>query len=346
MAHPNDPLRLSIDMMGGDRGLNVTASGVALALSRHPDLSCTLVGDESQIRTAMKAVIDSDRVDIVHSSESVDMHESPASALRFKKDSSMRVALDLLGSGQVDACVSAGNTGALVATARFVLKTLSEIDRPAIISTLPRTHGHVHMLDLGANIDSPAEILMQFALMGESMVRTIEGIDRPSVGLLNVGSEEIKGSEVIKSANELLKASGLNYVGYVEGDDIFNGSVELVVTDGFVGNVALKTSEGLAQMLTRVIREEFDRGFLTRIAALIAAPVLRSFKKRFDHRAYNGAVLLGLNGTVVKSHGNVDGLAFSHAIDTARLAAQKDLVGHIRHDLEASSISSAKVAPL
>ena len=333
-------------MMGGDQGIDVTASGVSLALNRHPDLSCTLVGDEQQIRTALTSVVDSDRVDIVHSSESVDMHESPASALRFKKDSSMRVALNLLGSGEVDACVSAGNTGALVATARFVLKTLSEIDRPAIISTLPRTHGHVYMLDLGANIDSAAELLMQFALMGESMVRTLEGIDHPSVGLLNVGSEEIKGSEVIKSANELLKESGINYVGYVEGNDIFNGSVQLVVTDGFAGNIALKTSEGLAQMLIQVIREEFGRGLLTRIAALIAAPVLRSFKNRFDHRTYNGAVLLGLNGTVVKSHGNVDGLAFSHAIDTARLAAQKDLVGHIRHDLEASRVSLAKAAPL
>ena len=332
--------------MGGDQGIDVTASGVSLALNRHPDLSCTLVGDEQQIRTALTSVVDSDRVDIVHSSESVDMHESPASALRFKKDSSMRVALNLLGSEEVDACVSAGNTGALVATARFVLKTLSEIDRPAIISTLPRTHGHVYMLDLGANIDSAAELLMQFALMGESMVRTLEGIDHPSVGLLNVGSEEIKGSEVIKSANELLKESGINYVGYVEGNDIFNGSVQLVVTDGFAGNIALKTSEGLAQMLIQVIREEFGRGLLTRIAALIAAPVLRSFKNRFDHRTYNGAVLLGLNGTVVKSHGNVDGLAFSHAIDTARLAAQKDLVGHIRHDLEASRVSLAKAAPL
>ena len=248
----------------------------------------------------------------------------------------MRVALNLLGSGDADACVSAGNTGALVATARFVLKTLSDIDRPAIISTLPRTRSHLHMLDLGANIDSPAEILMQFAAMGESMVRTIEGIERPSVGLLNVGSEEIKGSEVIKSANELLKSSTLNYVGYVEGDDIFNGTVQLIVTDGFAGNVALKTSEGLAQMLTKVIREEFERNLLTQLSALIAAPVLKSFKNRFDHRTYNGAVLLGLNGTVVKSHGNVDGVAFSHAIDTARLAAKKDLVGHIRHDLEAS----------
>jgi len=323
-------------MMGGDRGLDVTAAGVALALDRHPDLSFVLVGDENRVLGALDPSVDSQRIQVVHTTESVDMHESPASALRFKKDSSMRVALNLLGSGDADACVSAGNTGALVATARFVLKTLSDIDRPAIISTLPRTRGHVHMLDLGANIDSPAEILMQFAVMGESMVRTIEGIERPSVGLLNVGSEEIKGSEVIKSANELLKSSTLNYVGYVEGDDIFNGSVQLIVTDGFPGNVALKTSEGLAQMLTEVIREEFERNLLTQLSALIAAPVLKSFKNRFDHRTYNGAVLIGLNGTVVKSHGNVDGVAFSHAIDTARLAAKKDLVGHIRQDLEAS----------
>jgi len=323
-------------MMGGDRGLDVTAAGVALALDRHPDLSFVLVGDENRVLGALDPSVDSQRIQVVHTTESVDMHESPASALRFKKDSSMRVALNLLGSGDADACVSAGNTGALVATARFVLKTLSDIDRPAIISTLPRTRGHVHMLDLGANIDSPAEILMQFAVMGESMVRTIEGIERPSVGLLNVGSEEIKGSEVIKSANELLKSSTLNYIGFVEGDDIFNGSVQLIVTDGFAGNVALKTSEGLAQMLTEVIREEFERNLLTQLSALIAAPVLKSFKNRFDHRTYNGAVLIGLNGTVVKSHGNVDGVAFSHAIDTARLAAKKDLVGHIRQDLEAS----------
>ncbi|MDP6552290.1 MAG: phosphate acyltransferase PlsX [Arenicellales bacterium] len=346
MAQSDEQLRLSIDMMGGDHGLEVTASGVSLALDRHADLFCTLVGDEEQIAAVLNPAVSGGRYEIVHTSESVDMHESPASALRFKKDSSMRVALNLLSSGEVAASVSAGNTGALVATARFVLKTLPDIDRPAIISALPRAQGHVHMLDLGANIDSPAAILMQFALMGESMVRTIEGIERPSVGLLNVGSEEIKGSEVIKTANELLKESSLNYVGYVEGDDIFNGKVDIIVTDGFAGNVALKTSEGVAQMLTQVIREEFSRGLLTRLSAVITAPVVRSFSDRFDHRAYNGAVLLGLNGIVVKSHGNVDGVAFSHAIDTARLAAQKDLVGHIRHDLEASQVAVARTAPL
>ncbi len=321
-------------MMGGDNGLAATAPGVAQAISQHPDLHCLLVGDADRIRTAIKGIEAQERVQIVHASESVDMHESPASALRSKKDSSMRVAINLLAQGQASACVSAGNTGALMATARFVLKTLPGIDRPAIIGALPRPDGHVHVLDLGANVDSPAEILLQFGLMGDSMVRTLEGVQRPTVGLLNVGSEEIKGSETIKQAAELLRTSRLNYIGYVEGDDIFNGSVDIIVSDGFAGNIALKASEGLAQMLIRVMREEFSRGLLSKIAALIAAPVLRSFRDRIDHRRYNGAMLLGLNGAVVKSHGAADELGFHHAIGVARLAAQNDLVSHIRSDLE------------
>jgi len=320
--------------MGGDNGLAATAPGVAQAISQHPDLHCLLVGDADRIRTAIKGIEAQERVQIVHASESVDMHESPASALRSKKDSSMRVAINLLAQGQASACVSAGNTGALMATARFVLKTLPGIDRPAIIGALPRPDGHVHVLDLGANVDSPAEILLQFGLMGDSMVRTLEGVQRPTVGLLNVGSEEIKGSETIKQAAELLRTSRLNYIGYVEGDDIFNGSVDIIVSDGFAGNIALKASEGLAQMLIRVMREEFSRGLLSKIAALIAAPVLRSFRDRIDHRRYNGAMLLGLNGSVVKSHGAADELGFHHAIGVARLAAQNDLVSHIRSDLE------------
>ncbi len=320
--------------MGGDNGLAATAPGVAQAISQHPDLHCLLVGDADRIRTAIKGIEAQERVQIVHASESVDMHESPASALRSKKDSSMRVAINLLAQGQASACVSAGNTGALMATARFVLKTLPGIDRPAIIGALPRPDGHVHVLDLGANVDSPAEILLQFGLMGDSMVRTLEGVQRPTVGLLNVGSEEIKGSETIKQAAELLRTSRLNYIGYVEGDDIFNGSVDIIVSDGFAGNIALKASEGLAQMLIRVMREEFSRGLLSKIAALIAAPVLRSFRDRIDHRRYNGAMLLGLNGAVVKSHGAADELGFHHAIGVARLAAQNDLVSHIRSDLE------------
>ena len=330
-------ISLAIDMMGGDNGMAATVPGLAQALARYPKLRCLLVGDSAQIRTAIKDLKHIDQAQIVHASESVDMHESPAAALRFKKDSSMRVAINLLAEGKADACVSAGNTGALMATARFVLKMLPGIDRPAIISALPRANGHVHVLDLGANIDSSPEMLLQFGLMGDSMVRTLEQVSKPTVGLLNIGSEDIKGSDTIKQTAELLKSSNLNYVGYVEGDDIFNGSVDIVVSDGFSGNVALKTSEGLVQMLAGVMREEFRRSIVSRLSALIAAPVLRSFRDRIDHRRYNGAMLLGLNGTVVKSHGDVDGLAFFHAIEVARLAAEKDLVFHIRSDLAESA---------
>lgn len=330
-------ISLAIDMMGGDNGMAATVPGLAQALTRYPNLRCLLVGDSAQIRAAIKDLKHTDHAQIVHASESVDMHESPAAALRFKKDSSMRVAINLLAEGKADACVSAGNTGALMATARFVLKMLPGIDRPAIISALPRANGHVHVLDLGANIDSSPEMLLQFGLMGDSMVRTLEQVSKPTVGLLNIGSEDIKGSDTIKQTAELLKDSNLNYVGYVEGDDIFNGSVDIVVSDGFSGNVALKTSEGLVQMLVGVMREEFRRSIFSRLSALVAAPVLRSFRDRIDHRRYNGAMLLGLNGTVVKSHGDVDGLGFFHAIEVARLAVEKDLVFHIRSDLAESA---------
>lgn len=303
MNAPAERIRLSIDMMGGDRGLGTTIPGILEALERFPDLTLHLVGDESRLRAAIGTKDFSDRVSVVATTEVVEMDESPALALRAKKDSSMRVAVNLLAEEVVEGCVSAGNTGALMATARFVLKMLPGVDRPAIIATLPRASGHVHVLDLGANVDSSPEILLQFALMGESMVRTLEGKQSPTVGLLNVGSEEIKGSGTIKKASELLRESKINYVGYVEGDDIFNGTVDIIVCDGFEGNIALKTSEGLAQMLSKVIREEFTKGIWRRCAALVAGPVLRSFRARIDHRQYNGAVLLGLRGAVVKSHG-------------------------------------------
>ena len=332
-------IRLSVDMMGGDRGLDSTVPGILEALKRFPDLSLHLVGDESRLRTAIGTQEFSDRVSFIASTEVVEMDESPAQALRSKKDSSMRVAVNLLAEGIVDGCVSAGNTGALMATARFVLKMLPGIDRPAIIATLPRASGHVYVLDLGANVDSSPEILLQFALMGESMVRTLEGKQSPTVGLLNVGSEEIKGSGTIKKASELLRESKVNYVGYVEGDDIFNGSVDIIVCDGFEGNIALKTSEGLAQMLSKVIREEFTRGLLRRCAALVAAPVLRSVRARIDHRQYNGAVLLGLKGAVVKSHGSADGHSFANAINAARIAVIKGMVQHIQEDFSSSGMA-------
>ena len=245
------------------------------------------------------------------------MDESPALALRGKKNSSMRVALDLVKNGVAQACVSAGNTGALIATSRFVLKTLPGIDRPALAVVLPTIRGHTYVLDLGANVDCSAEHLLQFGVMGATLVATVENKDRPSIGLLNIGEEEIKGNEVVKQAAELLRDSGLNFYGNIEGNDIYKGTTDVVVCDGFVGNVALKTSEGVAQMLSTYLREEFKRNLLTKFAGLVALPVIKAFKRRVDHRRYNGASLLGLRGIVIKSHGSADSHAFRFAIARA-----------------------------
>ena len=330
LSQPN--IQLAIDVMGGDAGLSSTIIGAHLAMKRMSGFKLLLVGDKDKIKNSLPLSIDKSRIRIIHATESVDMHEHPRKALRFKKDSSMRVAIKLVKSGEAHACVSAGNTGALMATARFVLKTIPGIHRPAIIGSLPRSNGSVYVLDLGANVDSPAEILYQFSVMGDSMVRALKNGKRPSIGLLNVGSEDIKGNNVVQQTAEYLKASELNYVGFVEGDDIFNGSIDVIVTDGFAGNVALKTSEGLAQMLRSVLREEFGKNILNKIAAIISTPVLRSFRNRIDHRRYNGAILLGLKGTVIKSHGGADSLAFSYAIETAFSAAQNNVVGSITAD--------------
>jgi glycerol-3-phosphate acyltransferase PlsX len=327
---------LAVDMMGGDKGLAVTAPGIRRALQNYSNLHCLLVGRQTDIVSLLGDLSGNPNVEIVQAAEVVDMHESPATALRSKKNSSMRVAINLVAEGRADACVSAGNTGALMATARFVLRMLPGVDRPAIISALPRADSHVHMLDLGANVDSSPEILLQFGLMAVSMVRSLEHVQQPTVGLLNVGSEDIKGSEIIKRAADLFKASEINYVGYVEGDDIFQGEVDIIVCDGFAGNVALKTSEGLAQMLVKVMREEYTRNLWTRLAAFLSIPVLRSFRARVDHRRYNGAVLLGLNGTVVKSHGGADSFAFSHAIEVAREAVENKLLQRLRADFSGS----------
>ena len=327
---------LAVDMMGGDNGLAVTAPGIRRALQNYSNLHCLLVGRQADIVSLLGDLSGNPNVEIVQAAEVVDMHESPATALRSKKNSSMRVAINLVAEGRADACVSAGNTGALMATARFVLRMLPGVDRPAIISALPRADSHVHVLDLGANVDSSPEILLQFGLMAVSMVRSLEHVQQPTVGLLNVGSEDIKGSEIIKRAADFFKASEINYVGYVEGDDIFQGEVDIIVCDGFAGNVALKTSEGLAQMLVKVMREEYTRNLWTRLAAFLSIPVLRSFRARVDHRRYNGAVLLGLNGTVVKSHGGADSFAFSHAIEVAREAVENKLLQRLRADFSGS----------
>ncbi len=305
--------------MGGDHGPRVTVPAALDIQSASPSIGLVLVGLRELIEPELRArgAVEGPRLQVRHASEVVAMDEAPALALRSKKDSSMRIAIDLVKSGEAHACVSAGNTGALMAISRFVLKTLPGIDRPAICTVLPTMKGHTYVLDLGANVDCSPEHLLQFGIMGASLAGAVEHLDRPSVGLLNIGSEDIKGNEVVKRASELLRDSGLNFAGNVEGDDIYKGTTNVVVCDGFVGNVALKTSEGLAQMISSFLREEFTRNILTKICALFANPVIRSFKKRMDHRRYNGASLLGLKGIVVKSHGSADAFAFGHALQRA-----------------------------
>jgi len=323
---PETPI-IAIDAMGGDIGPEVTVAAAASVLKQHHNVKLILVGLEDKIRHELSRLnlSESDRLIVKHASEIVAMDEAPALALRKKKDSSMRVAINLVQEGVASAAVSAGNTGALMATAKFVLKTLAGIDRPAIMTTLPNMTGHTHMMDLGANVDSSAENLFQFAVMGSVTASAVDNVDNPRVGLLNIGSEAMKGNAQVKAAEPLLQNSNLNYIGFVEGDDIFNGSVDVVVCDGFVGNVSLKSSEGVAKMFGQFIREEFNRNILTKIIGLIALPVLTAFKKRVDHRRYNGASLLGLKQIVIKSHGGADEYAFGKAIDVAILEAEKSV---------------------
>jgi len=305
--------------MGGDHGPHVTVPAVVEYLRRNSGTQIVLVGLPEVIESELRALKSAQNPQLrIHpASEVVGMDESPALALRGKKNSSMRVALDLVKSGVAQACVSAGNTGALIATSRFVLKTLPGIDRPALAVVLPTIRGHTYVLDLGANVDCSAEHLLQFGVMGATLVATVENKDRPTIGLLNIGEEEIKGNEVVKQAAELLRDSGLNFYGNIEGNDIYKGTTDVVVCDGFVGNVALKTSEGVAQMLSTYLREEFKRNLLTKFAGLVALPVIKAFKRRVDHRRYNGASLLGLRGIVIKSHGSADSHAFRFAIARA-----------------------------
>lgn len=321
-------VRIAIDCMGGDHGLDVTVPAALDFARAEPDAALLLVGRSAQIEARLAAASDlRSRIEVVHAEEIVAMDEPPAQALRGKRNSSMRVAVNLVKDGRADACVSAGNTGALMAISRFVLKTLDGIDRPAIASVIPnRTGGVTTMLDLGANVDCTPEHLFQFALLGAAMVAAVEEKERPSIGLLNIGEEVIKGNEVVKQAAELLRASPLNFYGNVEGNDIFKGTTDVVVCDGFVGNVALKTSEGLAQMLGGFVKEEFTRNAFSKLAALVALPVLNRFKRRVDHRRYNGASLLGLKGIVIKSHGSADAYAFECAIRRGFEAARHRLL--------------------
>jgi phosphate acyltransferase len=322
-------ITIAIDAMGGDHGLDVTVAAAIEVVGRSKDVHLILTGPEHGIRQRLAGSRFSDLIEVENASQVVGMDESAAQALRLKKDSSMRVAINQVKSGRAHACVSAGNTGALMATARFVLKTLPGIDRPAIATALPRAKGHVTVLDLGANVDVPPEILFQFGVMGSTLVSRIQNKSRPTVGLLNVGVEDIKGNDTIRRASELFRASPLNYTGFVEGDDIFNGSVDVIVCDGFSGNVALKTGEGLARMISTVLREEFNRNLFTRLAGAVSIPVLKSLRTRMDPRQYNGASLVGLKGSVVKSHGGADVLSFSRAIDVAITEVRKQVVQHL-----------------
>jgi phosphate acyltransferase len=338
-------ITIAIDAMGGDHGPKVTVPAAIAYLRKNPNDTIVLVGLEDAIQAELGSFkIPSSQLRIHPASEVVGMDESPQLALRGKKDSSMRVAINLVKNGEAGACVSAGNTGALMATARYVLKTLPGIDRPAIASYLPTIKGQVCMLDLGANVDCTAEHLLQFGIMGSALVAVLEHKEKPTVGLLNIGSEDIKGNEVVKQAAELLRKSDLNFYGNVEGNDIFKGVTDVVVCDGFVGNVSLKTTEGLAHMIRIFLTEEFKRNIFTKMAGLVAMPVLNAFKRRVDSRRYNGASFLGLKGIVVKSHGSADEFAFLCAIERAAEEARGGMLHHISEHIAQSHSAGKKIA--
>lgn len=336
---------VALDAMGGDHGPSVVVPAAVNALKRHDGLHLILVGSSDRLKDELQrlGVEETEWLSVVHASEVVEMDEAPAQALRMKKDSSMRVAINLVKEGRADACVSAGNTGALMATARFVLRTLTGIDRPAICAKLPGLLNDTRVLDLGANVDSKAEHLLQFAIMGSELARALDELTAPRVGLLNVGEEAIKGNEQVREAAILLSRSGLNYVGFVEGDDIYTGEVDVVVCDGFIGNVALKSSEGVAKLIREFMRREFFRNGLTKLAGLVALPVLRRLRRRIDPRRYNGASLLGLSGIVIKSHGSADVLAFGGAVDVAILEVEKNVPSLIRKQVEATLVKREAV---
>ena len=340
-------ITLAVDCMGGDHGVSVTLPACRRFLDSHPDARLLLVGQPQ----ALEAFVH-ERATLVAASQVVGMDDSVEEALRRKRDSSMRVAIQQVKDGAAQAAVSAGNTGALMATARYLLKTLDGIDRPAIASQLPNAQGGATtVLDLGANVDCTAEHLLQFAVMGTALVSVLNDDPRPTVGLLNVGEEAIKGSEEIKRAGGLLRAAAargdLNFVGNVEGNDIFKGAADIVVCDGFVGNVALKTIEGLASMIGGFLKEEFSRSIFTKLAAIVAYPVLSALKKRMDHRRYNGAALLGLRGLVFKSHGSADALAFEQALVRAYDAARNDLLERVRTQVARAAplLAAADISP-
>lgn len=328
---------IAVDAMGGDHGPSIIVPAAKQVLARYKNLHLILVGDRDILERQLHGAYDSSRLTILHASQHVEMDESPAVALRTKKDSSMRVAINLVKEGKADACVSAGNTGALMATARFVLKTLPGIDRPAIISSFPtiQNNRHVRMLDLGANVDSNPQNLFQFAVMGSVLASAVDNIENPKICLLNIGEEDIKGNELVKQTAVLLSQSQLiNYAGYIEGDRIYKGDVDVVVCDGFVGNIALKIMEGVASMIGKLLKGSFNKNIFTRLVALLAMPVLKALKKQIDPDRYNGATLLGLQGIVIKSHGGAKEHAFAYAIEAAMIQVEKNILQRISIEIE------------
>jgi len=340
-------LNIAVDAMGGDYGPEVTIPACINFLINYPSHKILAVGKSDEIESCLKKIpsnllkkasaqfpFKSGRLTLLHTSEKVLMDDLPSIALKNRRDSSMWKSIEVLKNNEVEAVVSAGNTGALMAISRYLLKTLEGIDRPAIASSLPNRAGKsTTVLDLGANVECSATQLCQFAMMGSALVSVVDLIPNPSIGLLNIGEENIKGNEVVKTAGEMLRLSNLNFIGNVEGDDIFKGNTNVIVCDGFVGNVALKTSEGLAQMIRDTLKEEYNLSVISRLAALISINVLKRFASKLDHRRYNGAALLGLKGVVYKSHGSADSFSFGHAIARAADAAGNGLNEKIKHEL-------------
>jgi glycerol-3-phosphate acyltransferase PlsX len=335
---------IAIDAMGGDHGLSVTVPAAIEALESNPGLNLVLVGDEDAISSALKGKsFDAERLRVQGASEVVGMDEKPADALRKKKDSSMRVAINLVKQGEAQACVSAGNTGALMAIARFVLKTHANIDRPAIVTTVPTVKGYCHLLDMGANVDCSSEQLFQFAVMGSILSEVHDDIKTPKIGLLNIGEEELKGNEQIQETHQrLIKSDSLNYVGFVEGDGISQAEVDVVVADGFVGNIALKTMEGTGRLVTHFLKEAASENLLMKMLTLFAYPMLKKFKQKTDPEAYNGASLVGLKGIVIKSHGGVGQFGFLQAIKVAVKEVDRDVPELIRSRFEEVADSSGE----
>ena len=325
-------ITIALDMMSGDHGTSSSAPAAIDAINKFNDIFLLLIGDEGQINSLLSEKIkklEGVKYRIIHTKEHISMNDDIVSAIRSKKKSSMRLAVNAVKNKEANACVSAGNTGALMALSKIILKTIPGIDRPAICGSLPTKTSQFHMLDLGANVECSAKHLYEFAIMGSALVQSLNLKTKPVIGLLNIGSEDFKGNETIKTAGQLIQKSNLNYAGFVEGDDMFNGKFDVIVTDGFAGNIALKSIEGVAKVISHFIKKEFTKNIFTKLSALISLPVMKSFKNKVDPRKYNGASLLGLQGIVVKSHGGADSLAFSQAVETAYYEVKNELLEKI-----------------